>query len=337
MGPGLTYRNEPDKTKYSFEGTTAAFDYAGTEIQGWRLNMEDAHLSITEFDKDPSAALFGVFDGHGGNVQFNVCVGPAVSEFTKRRFPSLLLKNKNYIEGNYEKALFETFLKVDEVLSTEDGREEIKSIHAEINKKNQNNAGQKGHMEFMMGEETPEGEGCTANVILIKKGFIYIANAGDSRSVLAKKGIAIDLSIDHKPEDEIEKDRITKADGTITNGRIDGNLNLSRSLGDLQYKKNPALKPEEQKISAAPDVKKIEFTKEFDFIVMGCDGIYDTLTSQQIVDSFYAEFKKNSGKKLKTIVEDFVDSLVSVDFMTTEGKGCDNMTCILIKFKQLLA
>lgn len=66
MGPGLTYRTEPDKTKHSFEGSSTIFEYAGTEVQGWRLSMEDAHLAITNFDNDPSAALFAVFDGHGG-------------------------------------------------------------------------------------------------------------------------------------------------------------------------------------------------------------------------------------------------------------------------------
>jgi serine/threonine protein phosphatase PrpC len=332
----LTYRNEPDKTKHSFKGTALQFNFAGTEVQGWRLNMEDAHLAITNFDKDPKAALFGVFDGHGGTSKLYSCIGPAVSEFAKRRFPGLLLKNSNYIAGDYEKALFETFLKIDEILSTEDGKEEIKSIHAEIKKKEQNANVPKSPipMDSILGEESPEGEGCTANVILFKKGFIYIANAGDSRSVLAKNEIATDLSVDHKPEDEKERTRILNAGGTITNGRVDGNLNLSRSLGDLQYKKNPSLKPEEQKITAAPEIKKIEFEKDFDFIVMGCDGIYDTLTSQQIVDTFYTEFKKNPRKKLMMMVEDFVDSLISVDLTQTEGKGCDNMTCILIKFNK---
>jgi protein phosphatase len=43
-----------------------------------------------------------------------------------------------------------------------------------------------------------------------------------------------------------EKHRILKAGSTINaEGRIDGNLNLSRALGDLAYKKRPNLKPQE--------------------------------------------------------------------------------------------
>ena len=106
-----------------------------------------------------------------------------------------------------------------------------------------------------MDTDNPENEGCTANVIFFKNNNIYIANAGDSRSVLARNGNAEDLSIDHKPDDTKEKERIIAANGKVTNGRIEGNLNLSRCLGDLQYKKDPSLKPEQQMITSAPDIK----------------------------------------------------------------------------------
>lgn len=49
------------------------------------------------------------------------------------------------------------------------------------------------------------------------------------------------MSIDHKPEDDIEYKRITEAGGFISEGRIDGNLNLSRCIGDFEYKKDPNL------------------------------------------------------------------------------------------------
>lgn len=65
-----------------------------------------------------------------------------------------------------------------------------------------------------------------------------VANAGDSRSVLCRSGKAIDLSKDHKPEDKTEEDRIRKAGGTITMGRVNGGLNLTRSFGDFDYKQN---------------------------------------------------------------------------------------------------
>lgn len=46
------------------------------------------------------------------------------------------------------------------------------------------------------------------------------------------------MSTDHKPDLENEKERVKNAGGFISDGRINGNLNLSRAIGDLEYKKN---------------------------------------------------------------------------------------------------
>lgn len=78
--------------------------------------------------------------------------------------------------------------------------------------------------------------GCTAVVALIRDDKIYVANAGDSRCVLCQAGKAVDLSFDHKPEDDIERTRIEAAGGKVTNdGRVNGGLNLSRALGMICY------------------------------------------------------------------------------------------------------
>jgi serine/threonine protein phosphatase PrpC len=66
------------------------------------------------------------------------------------------------------------------------------------------------------------------------------------------------LSIDHKPDVPAEKLRIDKAGGFISDGRVNGNLNLTRALGDLEYKSDTSLKPEEQLICALPEVQRIE-------------------------------------------------------------------------------
>ena len=55
-----------------------------------------------------------------------------------------------------------------------------------------------------------------------------------------------------------EKSRIEKAGGFVTDGRVNGNLNLSRAMGDLEYKKDLKLKPEEQLITVIPDITKTE-------------------------------------------------------------------------------
>mmetsp|Transcript_2099 Transcript_2099/g.2373 ORF Transcript_2099/g.2373 Transcript_2099/m.2373 type:complete len:152 (-) Transcript_2099:230-685(-) len=113
-----------------------------------------------------------------------------------------------------------------------------------------------------------DSKGCTANVVFIKGEDIYCANAGDSRAVLAREGQAVNLSEDHKPENEIEKERIIKSGSEIQDGRVDGNLNLSRSLGDLKHKRKPGLTPEEQPITCVPDISLNKLKPGDDFIVM---------------------------------------------------------------------
>lgn len=45
-------------------------------------------------------------------------------------------------------------------------------------------------------------------------------------------GKAVDMSYDHKPEDEVELARIKNAGGKVTmDGRVNGGLNLSRAIG----------------------------------------------------------------------------------------------------------
>lgn len=50
--------------------------------------------------------------------------------------------------------------------------------------------------------------GCTANVALLYKNQLYVANSGDARSVIHESGNAKELSLDHKPDNPEEKDRI---------------------------------------------------------------------------------------------------------------------------------
>lgn len=75
--------------------------------------------------------------------------------------------------------------------------------------------------------------GTTAVVALIRGKQLIVANAGDSRCVVSEKGKAVDMSYDHKPEDELELTRIKNAGGKVTmDGRVNGGLNLSRAIGN---------------------------------------------------------------------------------------------------------
>lgn len=137
--------------------------------------------------------------------------------------------------------------------------------------------------------------GTTACVAVIRGSTIYVANAGDSRCVLCRGDTAVDLSLDHKPEDLTEKRRIELAGGRITaDGRVNGGLNLSRAIGewlseiievlagfitfffsgDHFYKRNSDLPLRDQMITALPDIRMEQLKSEDRFLVLACDGIW---------------------------------------------------------------
>lgn len=71
-----------------------------------------------------------------------------------------------------------------------------------------------------------------------------------------------------------EKNRITAAGGFVDFGRVNGNLALSRAIGDFEFKKSADLPPENQIVTAFPDVEEHDITEEDEFLVIACDGMY---------------------------------------------------------------
>lgn len=121
--------------------------------------------------------------------------------------------------------------------------------------------------------------GSTAAVVLVRKdGMVVCCNVGDSRAVLCRGGLALPLSVDHKPNAPDERARIEQAGGKIKRDgpdyRIQG-LAVSRAFGDLDT--SPYVTP-------APDVRKIKLTREDTLIIVACDGLWDVMSNQDAVD-----------------------------------------------------
>ncbi|KAK7056795.1 Protein phosphatase 2C 2 [Paramarasmius palmivorus] len=298
----------PATSKVSETGQNGRFMYAVSEMQGWRITMEDAHAIVLDLDEkaeDPNA-FFAVYDGHGGdrwlfgifesaNSHF-IFSGGTVAKFAGQNVHKRLKSEETYQEKDYETALKKAFLGTDEDLLAN-------PAHAR------------------------DPSGCTAVAALVTKDKIYVANAGDSRSVLSVKGEAKPLSFDHKPTNETEKARITGAGGYVEYGRVNGNLALSRAIGDFDFKKNYSLTPEKQVITSNPDVTVHDITEEDEFIVLACDGIWDCLTSQQVMD--FVRLQVSEGKELKDIAEMMCDHCLAPDTSSGAGIGCDNMTVLI--------
>lgn len=177
-----------------------------------------------------------------------------------------------------------------------------------------------------------ENVGCTANVLLIHNTKLICANAGDSRCVVAEGGKAIPLSKDHKPEQKRELSRIRNAGSIVREGRVNGNLNLSRAIGDITYKQNKKLTLQEQAITSFPDINTYVINDQTDFVVMGCDGIWEMQNCQEIVNEIYKKLKKN--QKLDIVAESMLDLLCSPNMNYTQGLGCDNMSIIIIDLRK---
>lgn len=159
---------------------------------------------------------------------------------------------------------------------------------------------------------------------------LTVANAGDSRCVLCRDGQAVDMSVDHKPTQEEERNRILKAGGFISDGRVNGCLALSRAIGDLEFKRSYELGPEEQVVTAYPELKTLEVQPQDEFIILACDGIWDVLTSQACVD--FVRTKIAAGLSLKAVCEALCDRCMAQDTRGS-GIGCDNMTVVIVKIK----
>jgi protein phosphatase 1G len=157
------------------------------------------------------------------------------------------------------------------------------------------------------------------------------------------------MSEDHKPCLPIERERIHRAGGAvavqrrgnITQYRVNGGLNLSRSIGDLAYKQNQHLPAEEQMIVCTPDVRRFKRSDADEFMIICCDGVWDVLSSQEAVD-WVRERLGNRGNleariqsghlNLSSILDDMLDHCLSPDLQQTFGIGGDNMTAVLVVF-----
>lgn len=71
--------------------------------------------------------------------------------------------------------------------------------------------------------------------------------------------------------------RIVAAGGFVEFGRVNGNLALSRAIGDFEFKQNKMLDAEQQIVTANPDVTARKITESDEFVVVACDGLFNRL------------------------------------------------------------
>ncbi|XP_011073313.1 probable protein phosphatase 2C 60 isoform X2 [Sesamum indicum] len=324
------YLSTPKTEKASEDGENDRLRYGLSSMQGWRATMEDAHAAFTNLDGLTS--FFGVYDGHGGKE---------VSRFCAKFLHHQVLQHEAYAAGDLGTSVRKAFLRMDEMMCGKTGQKELALLKAAADHSSSNGQNlpesddQNGQTNHWPSEEginsgyKGPSSGTTACVAIIRNNQLLVANAGDSRCVICRKGKAHDLSKDHKPELAAEKKRILEAGGYIQYGRVNGSLNLARAIGDMEMKQNKSLPAEKQIVTANPDIVTVELTEDDDFLIVACDGIWDCLSSQQAVDFVKEQLK--TEKKLSAVCERVLDRCLAP---SSGQEGCDNMTMILVQFKK---
>ncbi|XP_048481383.1 probable protein phosphatase 2C T23F11.1 isoform X5 [Plutella xylostella] len=224
--------------------------------------------------------------------------GANIAEYAGKHLHKFITARPEYHLGNIEEAMKQGFLDLDQAMLEEDLQEKV--------------------------------AGSTAVAVLVRGGAVYCANVGDSRAVACVAGRAESLSYDHKPNNPEELRRITAGGGWVQLNRVNGNLALSRALGDYVFKRNSRLSARDQVVTAYPDVQVRQLTDDWEFIVIACDGIWEVLSNEEVIS--FCRARLLSGWEPTAVCEALMQRCLAPN-CATGGVGCDNMTVLIVCFQ----
>lgn len=186
--------------------------------------------------------------------------------------------------------------------------------------------------------------------VLEKK--IYVGNVGDSRAIFSKQcgKIRDKITLDHKPDDPSEAERIKRHGGQVyrtaapkIDGESDpamadiklpwrvlpGRLSVSRTFGDITAKYKD-LEGIPGVISAEPDIFELKIDDDLDFVILACDGVFDRLENEFIVDLIWSEVRKHVFPDLHTACEYMIHLIFR---HSVQKLSYDNISIIFLAFK----
>ncbi|XP_075773981.1 integrin-linked kinase-associated serine/threonine phosphatase 2C isoform X3 [Pelodiscus sinensis] len=241
------------------------------ERKGEREEMQDAHVILNDITEECSplppqitrVSYFAVFDGHGG-VRASKFAAQNLHQNLIKKFPKGEVVS---VEKTVKRCLLDSFKHTDE--------EFLKQASS---------------------QKPAWKDGSTATCVLAVDNILYIANLGDSRSLNittyegflsaqailcryneeSQKHTALSLSKEHNPTQYEERMRIQKAGGNVRDGRVLGVLEVSRSIGDGQYKRSGVI--------SVPDIKRCQLSHNDRFILLACDGLFKVFSPEEAVN-----------------------------------------------------
>eukprot|EP00299_Pterocystis_sp_00344_P000089 c10026_g1_i3.p1 GENE.c10026_g1_i3~~c10026_g1_i3.p1 ORF type:complete len:230 (-),score=63.85 c10026_g1_i3:47-736(-) len=159
---------------------------------------------------------------------------------------------------------------------------------------------------------------------------LIIVNLGDSRAVCCRSGRPLRLSDDHKPNRWDERRRIEKAGGYVVNmsgvwrvtnttnwdlgsGKARAHVATSRTFGDRDLKEPPIL-------ISDPEIRIIDITDKDLYVVIACDGIWDVLSDQDVIDVANQHIGNAS------------EMSAAINRRAFQKNSEDNLTCTIVEF-----
>ena len=107
--------------------------------------------------------------------------------------------------------------------------------------------------------------------------------------------------------------------------RVNGELAMSRALGDYQYKQNDKLDRDKQVVSCYPDVAIHVRSSKDQLLILACDGVWDVMTNVESI-SFLQDIVRGEDKDVSSY--GMADALIELAF---EAKSTDNISALVVK------
>lgn len=241
------------------------FSIAWAEMRGRRSDQQDTICVLKNYRGNIGEYFIAVYDGHGGTISSEI-----VSNCLHSKFAEFLHSYENTNPGEHFDAnipftnCFRYF------------QNELALRHV--------------------------SDGTAVNIVYIRKHVLYVANAGDSRSILFRENGAFPLSVDHKPENPDERKRVEDAGGVVTESkRVNGTLALSRAIGDCDM---------QPPLTFEPVVTTTHLSATDRFIIIACDGLWDVVSNEKAIQLIE---KCATAKEAAVLLRDFAYTLGSSD------------------------
>lgn len=258
---------------------------------GFRGSMEDVYICADNFVHDYGgknliegpSSFYAVFDGHGGKH---------AADFACQNLPKFILEDDDF-PTQIDRVISSAFAQTDTAFA------EACNLDANL------------------------ASGTTALTALVIGSSLVVANAGDCRAVLCRRGKAIEMSRDHKPICIRERKRIETCGGYVYDGYLNGQLNVARAIGDWHME---GLKHQHGggPLSSEPELMTTQLTEEDEFLIIGCDGIWDVFMSQNAVDFARRKLQQHNDPLLCS--KDLVNEAL-------KRKSGDNLSAVVVCFQ----